>query len=364
MINQNNSNLLTPSVGWKTILWIGTLVIYMLFVFFAWETSAIHILDIGSHSLNVGGVFILVILAHVFFSLKRVGANERGALYFYGRYLAEVGPGLHWVPAGGLTNILTFPRDYQTILEPGPRDSIYWGDEKTDLPDGKVRPIFMNTRAANDNESGMLDVQMTVGVTYTVLWAVLHVATFVATLHTLVEGTEQIRQLSERILAEIIAERTADGAITKQKEVNEELKSRLAAETEGWGIYINVAGLTAINLSHGLNEAMRDRAEAQFKADSKVIEATADAEATKLRGEADGKAAHARALGDISGRAEGMKLIKDGLEVTGSEALAAETARATIPGSNATILGADGLIQAAGIGAVFGQGLKSSGEKK
>ena len=146
--------------------------------------------------------------------------------------------------------------------------------------------------------------------------------------------------------------------------MNEELKSRLAAETEGWGVYINVAGLTDINLSHSLNQAMRDRGEAQFKADSVVIQAEGDAKATTLRGEADGKAAHARALGEISGRAEGMKKLKEELEVTGSEALAAETARATIPGSNAVILGSDGLLQAAGIGAVFGQGLKSSGEKK
>lgn len=364
MVNQSNDNLLQPALGWKKILWIGTLGIYALLLVLAWATNAIHIVEIRTHSLNVGGLFILIILAHVFYSLKRVGPNERGALYFYGRYIAEVGPGLHWVPAGGLTNILTFPRDYQTIQEPGPRDSIYWGDEKTDMPEGKVRPIFMNTRAANDNETGMLDVQMTVGVTYTVLWAVLHVATFVATLHTLEEAQEQIRQLSERILAEIIAERTADGAITKQKEVNEELKSRLATETAGWGVYINVAGLTGINLSHSLNEAMRDRAEAQFKADAQVIEAKAQATATTLHGEADGKASYARAFGEISGRAKGMKLIKKSLKVTGSEALASETARATIPGSNATILGADGLIQAAGIGAVFGQGLKSSGEKK
>lgn len=364
MANQNNNDLLEPDSSLKSVLWIGTFAVYALLLFLAWETSAIHIIEIGTHSLNVGGIFILIILSHFLYSLKRVGANERGAVYFYGRYLVEVGPGLHPLPAGGLTNILTFPRDYQTIQEPGPRDSIYWGDEKTELPKGKIRPIFMNTRGANDNETANLDVQMTVGVTYIVLWAVLHVATFVVTLHTLEEAQEQIRQLSERILAEIIAERTVAGAINKQKEVNEELKSRLAAETEGWGVYINVAGLTDINLSHSLNQAMRDRGEAQFKADSVVIQAEGDAKATTLRGEADGKAAHARALGEISGRAEGMKKLKEELEVTGSEALAAETARATIPGSNAVILGSDGLLQAAGIGAVFGQGLKSSGEKK
>lgn len=257
-----------------------------------------------------------------------------------------------------------FPHDLQTILEPGSRDKIFWGDEKDPLPPGMVRPIFMNTRAPRENENKPLDVQMTVGLGYTVLWRITDPATFFANVRKVSEAEGQLQSMSVTALSEVIASGTADDAITNQNKINDDHLKHIVEKTSNWGVEIIKAGITIINLSHPLASAMRNRAQAEFEAETAKIKADGEGAALERMGEARGKAAHAEVKGPIIGRAEGMAETKKMLKVSGFEILAAQTARDTLPGANATILGEGGLIQAAALGTLFGAGLKSGESKR
>jgi regulator of protease activity HflC (stomatin/prohibitin superfamily) len=330
-----------------------------------WFTEIVHI---GPVHLNWGPVWLLPLGVHFFgFALKEIKSNKIGALYFYGDPAKTYGPGLKFLPGTPFANLATEDHDTQIILEPAHRDKIFWGDEKEDMPNDMHRPVFMNTRAPDDadkKENNPLDTQLQLGVSWEVIWVIDDVPTFRTNMHSLKEAEEQIRGISVTALSEVIATRTADGAIAQQAEVNVEFIARLQKLTENWGVKIRRANLTGINTSHKLAEAMRDRAKAEFEADTKRILAKGEADAIVSVGEARGRATRAETSGPLIGRAEGYGAISKVLGVSGSEVLAAETARETIPGANATILGGGGLAEAASIGALFGAGLKTNDNKK
>ena len=341
--------------GLKSQLWLATIAGYAILLIPFFATLNLNLIgDPKGFHLTLGPVFLLIILVHVSLSFVAIGADERAVLYFFGRYVGELNPGPHLLPAYGLVNFLSFRYDLRTIQIPGPAESIDWGDEKQALTKGKVRPLLVNTRQAKSGETGKLDVSMTLGVTAMLLWRIVHPALFFMTLHSPDEADDQLRRLCERLTNEIIAEGTVDDAIAERAAINEKLKMRLDEESELWGVQITQAAFTQVNLSHALASVMRDRAEAGFKAETLVLDAEAKAKATVLQGEAAGKASEAEA----AGRAKGYKFLKSALRVDGYALLGAEVAEKTIPNAPGLILGATGLEQLGGIGKIVAKGMK------
>lgn len=303
----------------------------------AWAAWDILLLSLGGLNFNLGFLFALPVLGHILFSIKNVPEDKVGGLYFFGHALKNADSGLHFAP---FMRLEIGPKDVQKIWAPGKRDQIFWGDEKEDLPEGMVRPIFMNTRAPAEGETKPLDVQMTVGLGYALFWRISNFLTFNAHTRSIPETDDQLRSISEAVLAEDIASRTVDGAITGQAAINKNFDNKIRERTEGWGVQVMRANLTIINPSHKLAEKMRDRATAQFDADAQVIAAQATATSTVLIGEADGKAARARAFGPLQGRAEGLAAIKDKLEVSDGEKVhEKETLRDALSNGRATFVG-------------------------
>lgn len=346
-----------PNGGLNVILYLITFGLYAFLAGVATLTWNVPLVA-GMHGFNVGGVPLIILGFCVVLTFKQIQTNERAAAYFYGTYVALLRPGPHLLPLG--VNLYVAPMDLQTILEPGPRDKIFWGDEKEELPPGMVRPIFMNTRAPKpgEGEEGKedrpLDVQMTVGLGYTVLWRITAPATFRANVHSIAEARRQIRTISETALAEVISKGTADDAIEGQASVNTGLRERLIELTSHWGIEVIQANLTNINLSHPLAKVMRDRAEATFIGQTNLIKAQFNAQARERLGEAEGKALRAETSGPLIGRAEGYGAIMKTLDVPGEKVLDRETVREALDGANLTVVGESSTV--AGLGAMFEAG--------
>lgn len=302
-----------------------------------WQVIPFSLLSFG---FNLGFPVALIPAVYVAFSLRKVDTNERGALYFYGIALKNVGSGLHFV-LPFLFTLEKYPVNLKEIIEPAPRDSIFWGDEKEPLPPGKVRPIYVIahsqtdvSKEAGDTGGAPLNVQRQYGVAYYVLWSVSSdVATFRQNSLSIQEAEAQIKAVSLTLLAQIIGSRTTEGVIAKQQEVNDDFVNALREQAVGMGIRIHKTGLQDFNISHEMAKAMRDRAEAEFAAQTVIIGAEADAKRIKMLGKAEGKANREREKGTLEGRAKGMAKIAKKLKVSGNATLASETVREGWPKS-------------------------------
>lgn len=301
-----------------------------------WLTWNVILFAFWFMNFNLGFIFLALLGAHLaLLSFKMVRTDELGAFYFFGKLLKKAGQGLHYAPWPISMEI--GPRDVQQVWAPGKRNDIYWGDEKTALPEGMVRPIFMNTRAPRDDEKKPLDVQMTVGFAYALFWRIIDLPEFLAHSRTPEEVSDQLRSISEAVLAEEIEDLTVDGAITGQRKINQKFDNTIRDRTKNWGIEVVRANLTQINPSHELAKAMRDRAEAEFTAQNTVI-----------AGEADRKASKARTLGPIEAKTEGLGELMDRLKVSGDAVLASDTLERTIP-DKTIIVGTQGITDLLGL---------------
>jgi regulator of protease activity HflC (stomatin/prohibitin superfamily) len=320
---------------------------------------------VAGFNFNWGGLVALVPTGHLFgFALRSVDKDERAAMYWFGEYIRPMKPGLHFVPAAPLTEIVRMPHDTQTILEPGPRDEIFLGEEDKPLPEGMVRPLFMQTRGPETGENKPLDAQLQVGVSFEVIWVVEDVATFLQNMKNIREAEPQIRSLAVTSLAEVLIQGTGQYAIDHQPEVNAKFLDRLQEKTKNFGIKVNRANLTSINLSHALATSLRDRAKAELDKETTIIKTDAEAYEIERLGAARGKAAAAEAKGPLEGRGDGMAHIAEQLKVPGSRVLASETAVEALSAGNALILGGPGLEQIPTLGALLDMGRKTTTEPR
>lgn len=334
-----------PNEALGNTLTVSVLIAYTVLVFagifLLWDAI---LLEVGDLKFNWGLPITLIPIIHFLLSLKRVETSQIAGTYFYGKPLKTVGAGLNFVPVG-IMELVSYPADPQEILEPGSREEIFWGDEKIDLPEGKVRPIWLPTRSPADMDDlgkRPMDAQMVVGVAYHVFYRIRDVFTFHAYVGSVGEADKQLKMISVRALGEIIVEYTAGEAVEEQAEINGQLDDLIREDTSHWGIEVSNAGLEQINLSHELGAAMRDRAKAKFEAETKQIETDAEAYQRIHLGDADGKAARSREAGPILGRVDGLKTMMNELKVDGSEALASETGPRMMEKADVLIAGAQG----------------------
>lgn len=341
----------------KPNLWLYVLIMILLFAVYAaliglgLANADVMLMDTGPLRFNLGFLFVLPVIAHIlvsYFKDKEVRTDELAGLYFFGIPLKRVGPGKPFV-AFGLFKLDRVPSDMQTIFVPAERDFIFWGDEKEDLPEGMVRPIWLPTRAPTGDEKQPLDAQMQIGVVYVDMYTVEDIFTFRAKVRSIEEANKQLETMSTSVLRRDIAKRTVSGALGDQDELDEMLDDHVRDRTSDWGVNMRIVEITDINVSHELARSMRDRAKARLDAETRVIAAQAEGQEREILGLADGKAGKARAKGPLDGQAEGMANMMTRLKVTGEAVLASETAREAFAKASGVIVGAG-----SGIGDLLG----------
>lgn len=312
-----------------------TLYGYALLIFPAWLTWNITLLEIAWFYFNLGPVFLLPIVAHLILDgVKIVYKDQVGAFYFLERALRNANSGFHFAP---FMKMETRSADLYQIWAPGTAEKIAWIDEHDDLPrPDMVRPIYMNTRAPKKKEKKPLDVQMTVGLTYTVWLRIVDLLSFLRHTRTFEEAEGQVRSISQTVLSEAIAKRTVDGAIRAQALLSKRMDNEIRARTKGTGYQVTRADVTRINASKKLAEKMRDRATAQFSADEEAIRADGEARGRERLAHAKYREGMAQTQGPLDGRAEGYANIAEATGAEGTDVMVVQTLGEIMPSANAT----------------------------
>ncbi len=290
---------------------------------------------------DFGLCLMAAVLVHAVLSLKMVGADELGGIYFYGMVLAPAGRGLHFVPFG-LVQLVTASRQIFEIGFPADDpDQVFHGDDKDPLPEGKVRPIRVVTRAPKTEEAGLLDVQMTLDIHFFVQLAIIDVFEWIANIGTKESASKQLRAIGEPIISEEVATKVVGGVIKDLAAINEKLASDVREVTKHWGVEIISTRIPAPDISHPLSAALAAIPVASATAQATVLAA----EATKTKLTREGEGAAGAELAVLKARAQGQKQMKDDLGVDGDAVLAAETARNFLPKDgkgNTVVVGAQG----------------------
>ncbi len=332
----------SPHLYRRVVMW--TLIVYGVLTVLSLATWWVILFRVGELKGNLGFWFLLPVLVHLGLSLKVVSTSVVAWYYTFEIPIKKAKTGLRFVPAG-VMNLVKLPRNMQEINIPAHQDKIFWEDEKTPLPKGLTRPIFMFTSSAVRGRGGKVkgQAQQSVGVGWFVLWGITHVPNFEANSRSIRETNSQLRKISTAVVSENIAANDLDALLTNLAPFNSHLDDRLRERTVNWGIEIFEVGLFKINPSHEYATAQRDAAKAPFEAEALATAARQKAQERVWLGEADGKAEQARARGPLVGRAEGLERIVSSLKLRdGLPVLAAETARDAMLNAEWGVLGAEG----------------------
>lgn len=332
-------------------LWFFGLAIIIALSVIAWMTWDDPILDVFGIIFNEGSTLLFIATIYLILSLKEVSAHEIAGAFCYGKALAPISPGLHFVPLG-LMQIKSVSRTVQEFQCPGEPEIVYKGDDKDELPVGMVRPIRAVTRApkskktnkkenetaTEEEEGGVLDTQMTLSINFVVQYAINDVFDFVSNFGNKEEIEKQLRDVGEIQIVEDITQNTAAGFIKKLPEINAKLVGEVRKRFLNSGINIISVRLISPDITHGVSEALANVP--KERADAQAVVIRASGEEIRLTKVGAGTAAAERSL--LTARAEGRKLMMDKLGVDGASVLAAEAVRDISSKTNVIVTGGEG----------------------
>lgn len=329
------------------------------------------IISIAGLPLNPQWFFYLGMVAYILLSFRMVGIDEIAGADFFGTPVFQFSRGLKWVPLG----ILNFdPESIQFVQGefPGDADKIQWSDEKKELLEGMVRPIFVLT---GENPDGSLptDRQMSIGISFLVKIKLIKERFFdfiqniapideakaesllaevtggTSVTLRMLEVLRHLRDTGGAYVLEIVGKISYSELTNNINLVNQLLKLCLEYEVSSWGIEMVEVRFTKTNPGHDFNEKLQSRGAALASRD--VLITVAEGEKRKRQLEGEGTASAALAL--LTAQAEGYTKIMTATGVDGAGVLSAEVARELANGQNNTVVvdGASGLIGMALAGA-------------
>ncbi len=295
----------------------------------AWKVwgSMLHEEERLGITFDAGPTIVLFVATYLVLSLKEVPANQVAGAFFYGKALSRLEPGLQFVPFG-LMQVRAAPREVQQFQCPGEPEMVQKGDDKIPLESsGKVRPIRAVTRAARDGETDVLDTRMTLELNFVVQYAITDIFDFIANYGNKEVIEKQLRDIGETTLAEEVVMNTPRTLLERLPEINTSLVLKIKERFRNAGVDIISARLISPDITHRVSEALADTPIEREKAKQAVIR---------------GEGAAQVELSLLSARAQGRKKMKEALEVTGADVLAAEATRDVLEKTDVLVVGAEG----------------------
>ncbi len=337
--NQGPAPVLGDHELYKKLLFAGIAIIGALLIL-AWITQN-RSLKFGEIEFNGGLTFFELALFYSILSFKTASADAIAGAYCYGRALSKLGSGPHFLPFG-LMQIKSKSRLVQEFQCPGEPEKVFRGHDNEPLTDkDMVRPIRVVTRAPDPDptkgETGILDAQMTLIVSFVVQYAITDIFNFVANFGDEKQVEKQVRDIGEIIIAEVASGTTPAGFIKKLPETNDALRKKMRDRLNHLGITIESVRLISPDVSLAVSNALAGIPVARATAEQEVI--TAEADKTKAIKAGEGVASATRAK--LMAEAEGRKKMLDALGVSGEAVLASETAKSLI-NANTVVVGAGG----------------------
>ena len=317
---------------------------------------------------NWGLATFLAQILYTLISLRMVGPTELGALLLFGKPICEVSSGLVFVPFGisqlkketRLTIQDELPTDPQhifrledtEIVPPGffPPIRIPFGFPKNAE---ELRKIDLETSRGNVEkheldvppENDSLNIRVTAEVVPVIRWRIDDYIQFLTTIGSREEARKQMEDCAIGSLTREFAKITPAVALANLGTYSACLQYQINERIENWGINMESAQIKMINFHRDLNAAI-----------GAVPKAKLEKERDRLVGE--GMGAKEKAI--LTGRTDGLKKMRDELEISGAAALGAETARAITenPGQKTIVAGSRGFSELVTIASAVGASIK------
>jgi len=184
------------------------------------------------------------------------------------------------------------------------------------------------------------------------------------------EAFRQIEDESVKILTQYFTRMSVAQALMNIRWISIHLQNavdlRVGAKGDrrSWGVDVQAAFVKLIHTDHGINIAISEAAQSPFKKSKTIITAEGERQKRELEGKGDAVAARELEQRKLEGRAKGLKKLAHEIQVTGSEAQAAEVARVIGESGNTVVLGGEGFGQLGGlVAATLGNNKKAPKEK-
>ena len=321
-----------------------------------------------------GWALLFFTLTHIALSLRTVSETEYGALFFFGRPVAEVEPG----PVKVYFGLLKLRTDQRGIIQmeiPGEPEEVQKSDQDN-IAEGKKAPVRINQAAPRtavyytdpDDHEGIkpqswdslspemqksleddpLQLRLTTEVSGVLRFRIrpgqyIH---FLQTTGSLDNAQKSLEDAWVRTAQSELGRVTPSHALTKKNVINRRIKLALEAavgehigedevKRPSWGIDIETAEVKLIDLGERVNIAMAEATAAEFKRKAIVSTATAERDSLELVG--TGKAAALRSVNQV--QVETSERRAKIAESTGGQfALAQETLQLGLQNARHTIL--------------------------
>lgn len=324
--------------------------------------------------LNPQWFFYLLIAVYLLAGFRMVDTDEVAGADFFGEPVYQFDSGLKWFP----WLILGFNKEPTTYVQaefPGDADHVQWSDEKTELAEGKVRPLYVVTgekpaTPGKPDDRLPTDLQMNIGVAEFVQFRLVKAHFFdlevnigdidadkeIEIRRTITGGTDltlkmleavrQMRDTSGAILLEVLGQLSLNEIRQYLTLINKLLELRLQEKVMDWGLELVDARITKTNAGHDFNEKLQNRGEAISVRDSTIIKAEGEKQRLILEGQ--GKASATQA--ELEATANGYQAIGEVVRLKkGREAMNGQVVAKLAEAGNVVVVGPQGITDMFGL---------------
>lgn len=305
---------------------------------------------------KVGYLVWEVGVIHFLLGIRIVDANQIGGVFLLGWMTEEVSGTIVCVPPGPFW-LITLPLLTQEMEIPAEPENIWRGEDPPPAGRPELRPPIRITFAEGENKDDPLQRRVTEEVSFFVRLRIERFFPFYVRVGSIEEAKRQLEDTGVSYLAEVLPHHTLSEAIKRVVDYSRELKSRLDAAVESWGVRIPTARVKQFPFSKSLNTAIQQMAESSAKKIATITAAEGEREKRTLEGA--GSAAAEKAL--LDARTEGLRRRKDDLGITDGAVVAGIEAAERIGQGASTkiIVGAAGIKEIIGLGAAVAEGTKT-----
>jgi regulator of protease activity HflC (stomatin/prohibitin superfamily) len=195
-------------------------------------------------------VFIPLLLAYLFISIRVLRQYERGVVFNLGKFAGVRGPGLTliWVPVQTMTRV-----SLRTVT--------------MQIPSQKI--------ITKDNVS--IDIAAV---------AYYHISDPEKSVIAIENVYNAINQISQTTVRNVVGRFSLDQLLSQTADINEQIKNVIDAHTEPWGTQVTAVEIKDITLPENMQRAMAKEAEAERERRAKIVAAEGEFQAAVKLGEA------------------------------------------------------------------------------
>lgn len=202
-------------------------------------------MDIFGQSLLAMGVIAFIVIVILVNSIKIYREYERGVLFFLGRYVGTIGPGL----------VIIIPGIFQAV--------------KVDLR-MLVEDVPSQDVISRDNVS--------VKVNAVIYYRIVEPKNSVLNVEDFREATSQLAQTT---LRSVLGKHELDEMLSERDKLNEDVQEILDAQTDQWGIKVANVEIKHVDIDESMVRAIARQAEAERHRRAKIITAEGEQQAAE-----------------------------------------------------------------------------------